>query len=60
MRSSIERVVYELLGDSPSKEFIAHMLGSDRSEVTIAAGVLKRAGLIDYHRGTIRVRERGY
>src|SRR6266567_8116587 len=36
-------------------EFIAQMLGSGRPTVTIAAGVLERAGLIENTRGTVRI-----
>jgi CRP-like cAMP-binding protein len=36
-------------------EFLSFMLGSCRSEVTIAAGILRRAGLIEYHRGAITI-----
>ncbi len=36
-----------------SQEFLSHMLGSTRSSVSIAASILKDAGLIDYRRGTI-------
>lgn len=35
------------------QEFVAQMLGSTRSTVSIAAGRLKAKGLIDYHRGAI-------
>jgi CRP-like cAMP-binding protein len=38
-----------------TQEFLAQMLGVDRPAVTIAAGLLKRASLIDYRRGTIAV-----
>src|SRR5215470_11950740 len=38
-----------------TQEFLGHMLGADRSSVTIAAGLFKRAGLIDYRRGSITV-----
>jgi CRP-like cAMP-binding protein len=41
-----------------SQEFIANMLGSARPTVSIAAGVLKGRGLIDYHRGTIHILDR--
>jgi CRP-like cAMP-binding protein len=36
-------------------DFIAQMLGSRRSSVTLAAGVLQRAGLINYNRGKIEI-----
>ncbi|HUS19277.1 MAG TPA: Crp/Fnr family transcriptional regulator [Terriglobales bacterium] len=40
---------------SLTHEFLAQMLGSRRSSVTIAAGALQRAGLIDYSRGHVRI-----
>ena len=36
-------------------EFLSHMLGSDRSEVTVAAGILRKAGLISYRRGKVKI-----
>ena len=39
-------------------EFLAQMLGTCRPSVTIAAGVLERAGAIENLRGTIRVLNR--
>jgi CRP-like cAMP-binding protein len=39
-------------------EFIAQMLGSGRPTVTIAAGVLERAGLIANRRGSVRILNR--
>ncbi len=38
-----------------TQEFLAYMLGSRRSSVTVAAGMLQQAGLIQYHRGTTRI-----
>lgn len=39
-------------------EFLAHMLGTRRSSVTVAAGVLQKSGLITYNRGAVRVENR--
>jgi hypothetical protein len=38
-----------------SQEFLADMLGSTRPTISLAAGVLKEQGLIDYARGVIRI-----
>ncbi len=38
-----------------SQEFLADMLGNSRPSVSIAAGMLKQQGLIDYRRGAIRI-----
>ena len=38
-----------------TQEFLAQMLGSRRSTVTVAAGQLQREGLIDYTRGRVRI-----
>ncbi len=43
---------------SLTQEFLAEMLGSQRTTVTMVAGALQRAGLIDYRRGQIRIRNR--
>ena len=40
-------------------EFLSYMLGVHRPAVTLAAGVLQRAGLIHYTRGVITVVDRG-
>ena len=39
-------------------EFLSYMLGTDRSEVTIAAGILRKAGLISYDRGKVKIVDR--
>ena len=41
-----------------TQEFLATMLGSRRSTVTIMAGTLQRSGLISYHRGNVRILDR--
>ena len=41
-----------------TQEFLAQMLGSRRSTVTVAAGQMQREGLIDYTRGRVRVADR--
>ena len=40
-------------------EFLAYMLGVRRVGVTQAAGALQRKGLLAYHRGAVRVLDRG-
>jgi len=39
-------------------EFLAEMLGSRRSTVTVAAGALQRTGLIEYSRGQVKILDR--
>lgn len=39
-------------------EFLGQMLGSPRSTVTLAAGMLHEAGLIDYSRGHVTIKNR--
>lgn len=39
-------------------EFLAQMLGSGRPSVSLAAGILERAGLIENLRGTVRILNR--
>lgn len=49
-------------GDSVplTQEFLAHMLGTRRASVTVAAGILQKAGLITYNRrGEMKIKDRG-
>jgi CRP-like cAMP-binding protein len=39
-------------------EFLAQMLGAPRTTVTLAAGMLHKAGLIDYSRGHVTIKNR--
>jgi len=39
-------------------EFLAQMLGAPRTTVTLAAGMLHQAGLIDYSRGHVTIKNR--
>jgi CRP-like cAMP-binding protein len=41
-----------------TQDFLAHMLGVRRASVSIAAGILQKAGLIRYNRGEIEVLDR--
>lgn len=41
-----------------TQEFLGQMLGTRRSTVTVSAGALQRAGLIEYHRGHVRILDR--
>ncbi len=41
-----------------TQEFLAQMLGTRRSSVTVAAGTLQKAGLITYTRGSVTVVDR--
>jgi CRP-like cAMP-binding protein len=41
-----------------TQEFLAQMLGVHRPTVTVAAGMLQKAGLISYSRGSVRVLDR--
>lgn len=39
-------------------DFLATMLGTDRPSVTLAAGLLQKAALIEYSRGSVRITNR--
>jgi CRP-like cAMP-binding protein len=41
-----------------TQEFLAHILGTRRASVTVAAGILQKAGLITYKRGSVKVESR--
>jgi CRP-like cAMP-binding protein len=41
-----------------TQEFLAHMLGTRRSSVTVAASILQKAGLVKYTRGQVNVVDR--
>jgi CRP-like cAMP-binding protein len=38
-----------------TQEFLAQMLGTRRASVTVAAGILQKAGWIEYSRGSVRI-----
>ena len=38
-----------------TQEFLAQMLGSRRTTVTVVAGALQRSGFIEYSRGRVRI-----
>ena len=39
-------------------DFLGQMLGAPRSTVTLAAGLLHKAGMIDYSRGVVTIKNR--
>ena len=41
-----------------TQEFLGHMLGSRRASVTVAAGILQKAGMIEYSRGSVTILNR--
>lgn len=41
-----------------TQEFLSHMLGTRRASVTVAAGILQKAGLIKYSRGAVTIVDR--
>lgn len=54
-------MVSDRVGDdvlSLTQEFLAQMLGTRRSSVTLAARSLQDEGLIEYHRGRVRIADR--
>jgi CRP-like cAMP-binding protein len=38
-----------------TQEFLGQMLGTRRSSVTVAAGILQKAGIIAYNRGNVKI-----
>ena len=41
-----------------TQEFLAELLGARRTTVTMVAGAMQRAGLIEYRRGRVRILDR--
>lgn len=41
-----------------TQQFLAHMLATRRASVTVAAGILQKAGLISYSRGIVKINNR--
>jgi len=41
-----------------TQDFVSQMLGTRRASVTVAAGILQRAGLISYNRGKLKILNR--
>jgi CRP-like cAMP-binding protein len=41
-----------------TQQFLAHMLGTRRASVTVAAGILQDAGFITYTRGKVKIKSR--
>lgn len=41
-----------------TQEFLGQMLGTRRSSVTVAAGILQKAGIISYSRGDVKIVDR--
>jgi CRP-like cAMP-binding protein len=41
-----------------TQDFLGQMLGAPRTTVTLAAGLLQRAGMIDYSRGVVNITDR--
>ncbi len=54
-------MVADRVGDTKfylTQEFLAEMIGSRRTSVTLSAGALKRSGLIKYQRGHVEIVDR--
>jgi hypothetical protein len=41
-----------------TQEFLGQMLGTRRSSVTVSAGILQKAGMISYTRGSVTILDR--
>jgi len=41
-----------------TQDYLSHMLGTRRASVTVAAGILQKAGLITYKRGAVKIGDR--
>jgi hypothetical protein len=41
-----------------TQEFLSHRLGTRRASVTVSAGILQKAGLISYTRGSVTILDR--
>ena len=41
-----------------TQEFLSQMLGTRRASVTVAAGTLQKAGMIQYSRGSVTILDR--
>ena len=41
-----------------TQDYLSHMLGTGRASVTVAAGMLQKAGLITYKRGAVTIEDR--